>query len=757
MPIQILSKEYTDLFNVDRSFLRGNAGDRQLLKVWMRCSISISSLNNPLTLDISNYQIISSSQSWLDEGFRLGDTVQLDFYDQLNPVPLNSYQADITYIDDQIIEVNTLLGWYSIVNDQFAVISVVDRARDTLEVLTNFTQNNQPGSEFSLIDGEVTRIVYENVNALAPTFDITGVQTGNKSGSFQIGSLLERVDSGTSSIEREYKLYLTTTQSGVYDADWFFSNDCLKQYTKMLWSSLANEPYSQTELVINDGSDTGWFNEAFNTGSINASLIQGISYVDYQFPTTGQFVIDSSVALYGFGSCYIPLDESYYKNRPYSQSEITMNIPTTDFGIIGTPYSSNVNEFGAGYTLEITNISVVGTVYTCDFELIPNAQFATFFEGREEGDRKFYIWARFGDVNLLVFDGQMETQPPSGGLWIPEISQFFDHSEQTTAPTINIQGYSANIEDDLGWTGYFKLDNSTVYESVTAKIEAFNTSTLESFTLNSTYFDFSTVPYNGTKHLLNITQPVQTQLPTTSVKRDAFLFLQPSIDTLTQYGVVLYFPFLYRWEYWLQQTNADSDFYPNDQTKNWFPYDSTGDWTVRLKIDLVKDGLSYSHIENLTIKNYDSDPVIKQAIELYVDSTNQNVQIVVENELMRVVATHDLIDGTGWNPAEIWGMITVEPKEGAPRYILSTVVPFDYNPNNPLTPLSGTLMDITFPSINLARMECYFDPTKIDLSNGVKFTTKVKGCTGEEFLLTKLTTSGVPKETTDGNTKLIAE
>jgi hypothetical protein len=66
-------------------------------------------------------------------------------------------------------------------------------------------------------------------------------------------------------------------------------------------------------------------------------------------------------------------------------------------------------------------------------------------------------------------------------------------------------------------------------------------------------------------------------------------------------------------------------------------------------------------------------------------------------------------------------------------------------------------MDITFPSINLARMECYFDPTKIDLSNGVKFTTKVKGCTGEEFLLTKLTTSGVPKETTDGNTKLIAE
>jgi len=25
-------------------------------------------------------------------------------------------------------------------------------------------------------------------------------------------------------------------------------------------------------------------------------------------------------------------------------------------------------------------------------------------------------------------------------------------------------------------------------------------------------------------------------------------------------------------------------------------------------------------------------------------------------------------------------------------------------------------------------IECYFDPNKINLSNGVKFTTKIKGC-----------------------------
>jgi len=73
-----------------------------------------------------------------------------------------------------------------------------------------------------------------------------------------------------------------------------------------------------------------------------------------------------------------------------------------------------------------------------------------------------------------------------------------------------------------------------------------------------------------------------------------------------------------------------------------------------------------------------------------------------------------------------------------------------------LSPISGLLVDITYPTPDVAVMECYFDPTIMDLSNGVKFTTKIKGCTSEEFLTQKITTNSIVKETTLGETKQIA-
>ena len=101
-------------------------------------------------------------------------------------------------------------------------------------------------------------------------------------------------------------------------------------------------------------------------------------------------------------------------------------------------------------------------------------------------------------------------------------------------------------------------------------------------------------------------------------------------------------------------------------------------------------------------------------------------------------------------------MITVEPTESSPRYLVSTVVPYDYNPSNPLSPISGVLVDISYPTPDVAVMECYFDPTIMDLSNGVKFTTKIKGCASTENLVNKSTTDNVTKFTTWGETKQIS-
>lgn len=756
MPIQITNKTYTDIFGNTLGFFQANAGDKVSLKLDIESSIRLSSQESPFQLNLSvyPYEITSPSISWIDEGFRINDNIKISIFDPYSPIPLNSYFATIDYIDDNIIGVNTMLGWYNVTDQQYAVIEVVGRDRDTLDVLVNQVLNTTAGSEYSLIDGEVTRFKFTGINTTAVGVTLTGSQTGLKSGQFETTATLKRV-ANPNAYERAYELTIDFIQSGIYSSTWFETSNCLKSYIKLEWASLANEPFGKTIKVFNDAADTGWYNEAFNTQVINATLVQGINYLDYQFPTTGQFVIDSASTDYGFGAAYVSIDSAYYKNRPFDQSVITMCIPSTEF-TVGVPVSSELNEFGAGYTLEITAVNTVGTVHTVDFEFVPNAAFNTFFDSLELGNRNFYMWAKWGTVNLLLFSGELETTPPIGGALVPVRTDFFDHSEQITEAVNNELGCTGNLEDDFGFSGIFRLEESTIYESMTARIEAFNSVTLESFTLNQVFFDFTSVPFNGTQHLLNLTIPVQSQLPTTSVKRDASLFLLPSADAPGEYGINLYFPFLYRWEYWLSQNNADSDFYPNDQTKNWYPYDTTGDWTVRLHVQLIKGGLAYVFDDDVTIKNYDSDPEINQTIELYRVSTGQNVQVVIEGELHKVVATHTLTDGTGWDQTGTWGMITVEPTESSPRYLVSTVVPYDYNPNNPLSPISGTLVNITYPSANVAVMECYFDPTIMDLSNGVKFTTKIKGCAGVENLVNKSTTDNIDKVTTWGETKQIS-
>jgi hypothetical protein len=756
MPIQIQNKEFTDIFGNDLGFYQSNAGDLTAVTLTIHSNISVTSINNPLTLDISTYQIFSATTGWLDEGIRLGDTVNISFYDNTSSTPLNSYNATINYVDNDYIEVSTLLGWFDITLGQFAVITVIDRDRDTLEINVNHVLNNVTGSEFSLIDGEATRAKFEGINSMIVGDDITGVKVGNQSGQFNVASILERITDAPND-QRAYKLYIYIINSGIYNQSWFNSSNCLKFYLKLSWSSLANEPFGQTVKILNDTANTGWFNEGFNASVIDATLIQGVNQLSYNLSTGFQIVIDSASSDFGFGACYVSIDANYYKNKLESQSVFGMIIPTREFTLT-IPETSETNLTGAGYELIVNNITTVGTVHTIDLQFNPNPDFATFFDSVEDGNRLFYIWAKYGNVNLLVFNGQLIKTAPTGGPIDVYKADYFDHSQQIVNPVNITTGYESNIEDDLSFQMDFWLNSGEQYESLTAKIEAFNTVTYESFDLFTTFFDFSAVPFFGNQHILNFNQIINPELPTTSVKRAATLSLNPSIDVAGKYGATLFFPFIERWQYWLPQLNANAEFFPFLQNQNWLNYEfsPSGDWTVQTKIILVKSGLSYVYADPITIKKYNSDPVIDQTITLIRDSDNQIVTSVIDGELMRIRVNNVLDNGENWNIDNTWGQITIEPFESAPRFMVSSVVPYDFNPNNPLSPISGALVPVTYPTGDNAQMECYFNPNVINLTNGVKITCKVKGCAGLEFASYKITTDGQYKNTTDYEQKIIS-
>jgi hypothetical protein len=752
MPIQINSKQFVDVFSNTTTYYQANAGDRTVVQIELSENIRVQSGGaNNFSLDPINNIIIWPTGNFLNEGFRTGDDVEINVYTNGGSI-ISSTVTTVTNVTANNLDVNSIPVWYDFTAGEILRVTVTGRKREGITLFVNHVANGSTGNRFSLIDGEATTFTFD-VSTTTTGDVITGAQVGNRSGQFDVFAAITDTTSYPDDT-RTYMLYMLIVQSGLYNETSFDTSGALKLYVQTDWQSLIGEPYNNTTFVFSDDANTGWFNQAYNTGIPAATLVQSISTLDYAIPTTGQFVVDWTSTDWAIGGAYFSTDETYYKNRPFTQSELSMILPSTGISY-GSAFSSEYNEFGAAWTINITGSTTSGTITTFDFVFTPNAAFTAFMDGREIGDRTMYIWAKIGNINLLLYSGQMTKSPPVAGELLTAKSTFLDHGQNYDYISESSTGFIGNIEDDIEFGAVFLLEKGTVYESFTGRIEAFNSVTGEKFTLQSVFYDLTAIPFNGINQIIYQQQPVLTQLPTTSDKRDSQLVLSSGDDTATHYGVFFTLPFLYRWEYWQQQINADADFYPNEQTRNWWPYDNTVNWTVRLYCEAVTGGLAYVFTNDLTIKNYDSNPNIDQKIKLFIDSTGDSVGVIVENELMRVVGYSELNDGSIWDTSNIWGMLTVEPTENAPRYLTSSVVPFDGNPNNPLTPLSGLLTPITYPAPNVARMECYFNPNTMNLSNGVKFTVKIKGCTLSKDAL-KVTTKNEQKLTTDNIEKIIA-
>jgi hypothetical protein len=766
MSVQVQNKTFTDIFGNDTTFLQANCGDYIISTLRVKSYIQVKSNQSGVqfSLDASENIITNNGTGFdfLEEGFRSGDFVRFNIYSFGGSV-LQTWVTQVTFVTSNTIDVNSIPFWFTASNNEFMTITSLNvtygQKREGLILDFNQVKNGTQGSEFSLIDGEQTRFQIDLTTLSTSQVQMT--QIGLKSGQWNVETYITDVTQivtgvpSSSSNAIYYDIEFRMIVGGIYDQSVFDFSSCLKLYSKMKFQRFVGEPFDNYELIFNDDADTGAFNEPFNNGFANSTLVQGINAIAFNQPTTAQIIIDSANTFFGIGSSYVSNDDTYFKNKSQSQSELGMTIETISLPVT-TPVNSPLNLSGAGYTLEILANSSVGTTRTIDIKIKPNSAFETFMSERDPLDRRFVLWFKWGNVNHLVFDNQLEEIPVIAGAIDMIVNDYCDHSENVTDKTGLVSGYVADIEDDLAYIGKFRLpEGNDKVETLIARIEAFNVDNEQKFTLQQVTFDISSIPFVSGKFVLNMSQNVISTLPNTSQKRTALLVLDSSIDVSGEYGVKLYFPFLHRWEYWLTQPNANADFYPDEQTKDWFPYDNTGDWTIRIHLQLTIDGLSYLHNDDLTLKDYDANRDIKSNIELFIDSTNQNVGVVTEGLLMRVVGTHELIDGNIWKTDEVWGMITCEPKESSPRFILSSIVPTDFNSLNPLSPLSSSLCSLTFPSPTIAKLECYFDPQKINLSNGVKFTSKIKGCSLEPSAF-KLKTDGTIKLTTDGLGKLKA-
>lgn len=755
MPITIINKSFRDIWGNVTSYLRGNVGDFIQSEIYVTENISVNTAEYGNTLQNNG---LTNIITWIGgdfeaEGFRSGQTIEILRYTILTGATLDSTTTTITWVSGGEMEVASTLGsWYTLPDE--AVRIIAQDQRDGMQLNVNMVGNGSQGNEFSLIDGEVTTFNYD-LTGVSP---YTGTQVGNRSGMFAVTSNITLTSS--TATERNYAMEINFEMSGLYNPTSFDFNNCLKLYAKQSWQTNIGEPFDNTISIFNDDADTGWFNQPFNTGVIDATIVQSISEISYCEPTTIEFIVDSASSDFGLGGAYVSGQDTYYKVQPNTATNYAMMIPTTDM-FVGQSLVSQANDETAKWFLEYQSIVTSGTQHTITALITPSPAFANFMANRSQGDRTFYFWCRFGNVNLLVFNGQLTCSPKETQPLEMIVSDYLDHGDNTENSTELVRGTTGNVEDDFAFVGKFRFKDKIEMGYLNARIEAYNITSLDKFTLQQVNFNLNGIPFVNDQMVLTLESPVLTELPTTSKKRVAKLTNDDTISLPKFYGVKLYFPFIYRWETWIAQINANADFFPDKQVRNYVPFGNQDDWKLRLVIDNVRtetndygidELVNYQYTDFINIDDYNHDANILQEIELYIDSTSQNVQVVTEGLLMRVVATHTLVDGSAWITDSVWGMITIEPQDSNPRWISSTAIDYDNNLSNPLFPLSGLRCDLTYPTPDVARLECFFDPDKIDLSNGVKFTSKIKGCNDGDVV--KLTTDGQQKLTTSGQTKI---
>ena len=771
MPVIVENSNYTNAFGYSGSTYVSNAGDVTTLELTVAEQIRVSSLNNPFSFDPVLNILTSPVVSWIDEGIRVNDLVIIVRYNS-NGTILHSHTTNVSSVTDLELNVDTWINnlFYDIGNGDTMVVAPVTsiggpvRRREDLLLEFNHSLNSQGGSSASLIDAELTRSFFSNLSALSIGGTQAGAIVGNESGQFLQSANIEYLGTNTD-LFHQYTITFIFANSGIYNQEWFALGDCLKIFVNGLWSSKIGEVFNRVQFKFDNDANTGWFNEANNISiPTGGSVVSAIADLQYNVaPNTVSFEVDlggTSISDLAIGGAYISIDDTYYKNQSYNQNNLTYLLPTTTVAATNTYTSNNgVGSFSsANWSITVNSVTPSGSNAIVNLDWQGNSSFQSFMDSnRVETDRLFYLWVKVGNTNFLVYSNQLTKELPVGGaLTMNSDYGFLDHSQNVTSISGNNTGFSADTEDDLAYYGTFNLElNKQTYNSLNLRVEAYNTVTEEAFTLQQTNFGFGGVTYQSStgKYLLNETASINTELPNTSLKADAKVNLTGN-DTATDYEVAVYYPFILNWKYWLTLLGASTDFAP-DQNQNWEQYDNLSNWTIRMVVELDDNGLAFIHTNALTDNPYDASSNITTTVELQRQSDNSVVTFMPEGELLFIESTHVLAVGS-WDIQRVWGMITVEPNKAAPRSICSTIVPFDNNVGNPLTPVSGLLCQIIYINSSTIKLKCKFDPSKVDTENGVKITAKIKEGAADIVDVNKLTTSNEDKYTTGDENKIIA-
>lgn len=743
MALNVVNRTFTDYQARSLSFLLANSLDPMTVTYTVEpyFGFNLSTLNSVVKEGDGFYL---TQGGWEDYGFVAGDTVTIY---NLNGAG-GTYTGAITYIDGSYLLVGTPP---SAADDSYSIGTFsVSKAPEGFDFFFNLVKNSNPGNENSLIDGEVQRFTVDGVDALSVAGSLSMTRLGKQSGGSEMTAQITRIADVSS--RKRYEIELTFKLFPWMDSEPFQAAECIKPWAKIVALPQYNNPSVTLTTINSQNGNTGWRNENWNGGVANYTFdsiawtdddSNPLTAFDYSQPSNFEIQINgafTSGSLLNFKMFFPPLNDSEFKNLETNHEINTISAVGSAPIAIATPttISSATHYSGAAYSVEDITVANNTTYATITGRIVPNADMFTLMDDRDDNDRLYRLWVRCENPALdynssdainveCDYNTAIETPIPLGAYSPVYKDIFLNHY-------LDPAGDDCITEDDLLRETWLLLPLNTRYTQLAGRIWVVNTVTGSRFLVDEVIVPFDPYPTQSDGTIpFNYTANRGYKLPSLSEMLNVSFIRNSSIDITGYYGVEFKYPVISRWEYWLPQNNANGDFYGN-KTKDWQHY-STGNWVMTTEVALQTiDNEEYSNIKQFTIRDYDDWAGTSVFSYELLDGTP--ITQPVQGEIIKVICTHTP-DSMTLGAINVWGNITIEPTESNPRYLISSWIDHGTWLANPLQPLDGeTTINVTDNLTNIV-FECLFDSSKLNVSNGIKFTSRIN-------LIPKTKVSGHP-------------
>jgi len=626
----------------------------------------------------------------------------------------------------------------SLSNTSLFIVNTSISVPESIEVFHNLVQNNSAGSDFSLFDGEVNRFRAVGTDTVIVGGFITMVQLGDKSGGTYKSVILERLaDVGG---KFSYQIIFILANPYKFESDDFdeptqyIGSATLKPYYNFKAFPIANDPNSFLQRIYADRQgNLGWYDENYNQG-VNDFTVQSVTFTtvgltpltapDYSQTNIVTVVITGSNTFIEKveGEFYLIPPINTVTNNANSNGD---NISLSNFYIdsTGAPII-DIDVFGNNNAVMPTSAQSIAlgvNEITVSFRLNPTTEFTTLVDSLNSNERQYRIALNVEShggtanvnnaVSLNVSEGLMIKAPLVGGDFDGLHDQLY-HGHNNVIGGAGALTYEGNPEDDILYYANINFNKADVWASTTLDVRITRDSDNEFFILEEFFIPFGsyvTTP-NGVQQI-QFSQAIQQFLE--SPDRNEVSMSVNGIDTATTYELDIKWSLMVNWRKWLPQSNAFTDFYDNTLLNNglnreWMRYLRLAGYTLSTEVTLVDDAnTSFRFGAEIELVDYDVTPDVTSSV-LYYDENDIATTFFVTGQTNRIEATH-VNNNIDWSPDNTWGWISLRPFGGEQNKRISTV--WDWTSQNlPLLPLAGeTKAKISYPSPNVAVVECFVD------------------------------------------------